>query len=34
MENEQKFVYEAPELEQATADIFTIAGAVVYGEGD
>ena len=27
MEKEQKFEYEVPELEQATADIFSLMGA-------
>ena len=29
MEKEMKFEYEVPVLEQATADVFALAGAVV-----
>ena len=30
MEKEQKFEYEVPELEQATADIFSLMGAAEF----
>lgn len=34
MEKEQKFEYEVPELEQATADVFSLAGAVEETSAD
>lgn len=33
MEKEQKFEYEVPELEQATADVFSLAGESVFNDG-
>ena len=34
MEKEQKFEYEVPELEQATADVFSLAGESLNEPGE